>query len=374
MTDILILYANSGFLGHKTIAENYEHLLKQSGYKVQSHDVLEVDKTHQTKFGNKLYLWGIKSVPWLWRFLYLNWERIPFTNWFRTSILPRYFSKTQKYIIEANSRLIITTHPIATSIVNYLKSSKLVTGKIFTTFSDWHIQPFWLFPQVDKYLVAISQQKDELTQIGIRLDQIAITGMLLNEVFYNPPSKKEARRQLNIPEHKKVILVMGGGLGWQVEDLIIPLSQLPSKPHIIIVGANDKRKNQIKNYINQIGLLENFSVTGFIETNIYLSATDLLISKPGGLTTSEAFLLKIPLLATAFLPGQEEANMNLLKSNNAVLKIDSNTDFVEYVEYLLNNPDYIEKITTSAYKFAPKHCRQIITNLVQKELKTKTNN
>lgn len=373
MTDILILYAKSGFLGHKTIAENYERLLRQHGYKVQSYDVLDVDKTHPTKFGNKLYLWGIKSVPCLWRILYSNWQKIPFSNWFRTSILPRYFSKTQEYIIKSNPRLIITTHPISTSIVNYLKSSNMVTGKIFTIFSDWHIQPFWLFPQVDKYLVAIFQQKDELTQIGIRSDQIAITGMLLNEVFYNPPSKKAARHQLNIPEHKKVILVMGGGLGWQVEDLIIPLSQLPSKPHIIIVGANDKRRNQIKDYISRIGILEDFSVTGFIETNIYLSATDLLISKPGGLTTSEAFLLKIPLLATAFLPGQEEANMNLLKSNNAVLKIDLNTDLVEYVEYLLNNPDYIEKITTSAYKFAPKHSPQIITNLVQKELKTKTN-
>lgn len=374
MTDILILYAKSGFLGHKIIADNYEHLLKQQGYKVQSYDVLNIDKTHQTKIGNNLYLWVIKSVPWLWRALYFNWQRIPFIDWFKTSLLPRHFINTQRHIVKINPKLIITTHPIATSIVNHLKSSKTITGKVFTTFSDWHIQPFWLFPQVDKYLVPTTKLKDELVKIGISSEHIAVTGMLLDEVFYNPPSKQESRLQLNIPDNKKVILVMGGGMGWQVEDLIFSLSQLPSKPHIIIVGGNNERKNQINDYIRRLKILEAFCVTGFIETNIYLSATDLLISKPGGLTTSEAFLLKIPLLATTLLPGQEEANMKLLETNNAVLKIDTDTDLVGYVEYLLNNPDYIKNITTSAYKLAPKHSPQIIANLIQKELESKNSN
>src|SRR5215212_8092618 len=95
---ILVLYANSGFHGHKAIAENYANLLKDKGYRVNIADVYDIDRNLIVKLGLSCYFLVLRRTPWLWRWLYNYWIFIPGVEWFRTSLLPCVFPVSRNLI------------------------------------------------------------------------------------------------------------------------------------------------------------------------------------------------------------------------------------------------------------------------------------
>lgn len=362
---ILILYAKSGFLGHKIIAENYASLLKRQGYSVLINDVFKIERGNQIELGNRTYFLFLRKAPWLWRLLYYYWHYIPGADWARTSLLPRRFRKTQQWVIDQGADLIISTHPIATSVVNLLKAKRLISTKLIATFSDWHTQRFWIFPHVNKFLVATSQQMTALIDMGYRKDQIEVTGMLLATHFYSELNKNEARSSLGLPQDIKVILVMGGGKGWRIEELIVSLSRLKTIAYIVVIGGSKERKTQIESYIwKYIPRPTRFVVTGFVDTAPYFVAADLLVSKLGGLTTSQAFLRRLPVLPVSILPGQEDENLKFLKKNNSVLVTDKGEDLAVIVDNLLSDQRKLEETSESAIKLVTLHTPQVIPKII----------
>ncbi len=362
---ILILYVRSGFLGHRIIAENYSSLLNKLGYQVQINDIFKVEGSKQIEIGNKTYFLLLRKISWLWRLLYYYWHHIPGANWVRLLVLPRCFRKTQQFVIDQRADLIISTHPIATSVVNHLKAKRLITTELLVTFSDWHTQRFWTFPFVNKYLVATSEQMTDLVDIGYKKDQIVVTGMLLSEHFYTELNKNEARLSLDLPLDKKVILVMGGGKGWRVEEHIVSLGQLKTTAYIIVIGGSEERKTQIENYVREyVSRPARFVVTGFVDTAPYFVAADLLVSKLGGLTTSQAFLRRLPVLPVSILPGQEDENLKFLKKSNSVLSTDKREDLAVIVDDLLSDQTKLEETSTAAFNLVTSQTPQVIHKII----------
>jgi processive 1,2-diacylglycerol beta-glucosyltransferase len=279
---IRVLYAKSGCLGHEILAKNYAELFKKNGYDVEVADVYEIDSNTDVETGKAVYYWLLRKLPWVWRWLYSHWSLIPGVNWLRTSILPRRFKKSQEWLLKDKADIIITTHPTATAIANYLIANQTINSKLFTVFSDWHTQNFWVFPNVDKYFVVTSQQKKDLIQLGFKDDRVVVTGILLGSYYYDAPPKKEARNQLNLPAGTPVLLIMGGGKGLGINKVAIDLLDLKKNAHIIIVGATEERKNEIWQLLSSSRkCTKNFEVTGFIEPSLYFAAADLIITKPG---------------------------------------------------------------------------------------------
>lgn len=361
---ILILYAKSGSLGHKVIADNYAGLLKKLGYDVQITDVFKIEYNSKIKIGNRAYFLLIQRVSWLWRFLYFYWSSIPGLNRARKSLFPRRFKKTQQWLLNQHADIIITTHPIATSVVNYLKARKRIKTDLVTVYSDWHTQSFWIFPHVNKFLVATTQHKEDLINMGFREDQVEVTGMLLAENFYAALSRQEARRCLNLSQDIKVILVMGGGKGLGIEKVINSLNRLRTNACIIIIGGSRERKAQIEKYVwSHISRPSNFIVTGFIDPAPYFAAADLLISKPGGLTTSQAFLLGLPLLSVSPVPGQEEENLRILKTSNSLLVVDKGLDLASSIDNLFSDKKRVTEVISSAFKLVSAQTPQTISKI-----------
>ncbi|HEX8000876.1 MAG TPA: hypothetical protein VF528_21015 [Pyrinomonadaceae bacterium] len=361
---ILILYAKSGSLGHKVIADNYANLLKKIGHRVQINDVFKLEHNKPIKIGNRAYFLLIQQVSWLWRFLYFYWSRIPGSNWIRESLFPRRFKNTQQWLLNQSADIIITTHPIATAVVNYLKARKLIAANLVTVFSDWHTQSFWIFPHIDKFIVATTQHKEDLIKMGFGAEQVEVTGILLAENFYDSVDRQEARNYLNLPQDVKIILVMGGGMGLGVEKVINSLCRLHTDSRIIIIAGSRERKAQIEKYVlRHKSQPRNFIVTGFIDPAPYFAGADLLISKPGGLTTSQAFLLRLPLLAVSPVPGQEEENLRILKTTNSVLVVDKGLDLVSSIDDLLSDKKRVTGVISAAFQLVNAQTPQAISKI-----------
>src|SRR3989344_1479332 len=365
---ILVLYAKSGFMGHMVIAQNYAALLEKAGYEVRLGDAFQLNGKTEVKTGNALYFWVIKNAPWIWQALYMGWLHIPGAHFFKNRILPTRFKQTQKFILSEKPDAIVTTHPVATSTVNYLKMKKKYTGPLFTTFSDYHTQPFHVYKGTDKFFLATPEQIDDLIKLGIPKEKAMVPGILVSEKYYNIPTKEEARKQLNLPGDKTIILVMGGGKGWGIDKTIKTLANLKNPALAIIVGGSDERRNEIelkiKNYESRI---VTFQVTGFIEPSLYFAAADLLISKPGGLTSTQAFLLKLPLLATSPLPGQEDINIRYLLAKGAIA-LEDKKGFSRQIDELISSPEKLREIAENAYKLAPVDAPRIVLETIKNAL------
>jgi processive 1,2-diacylglycerol beta-glucosyltransferase len=366
---ILILYAKSGCLGHEIIANNYANLFKAHGYEVTIADVYEIDSSTGVEAGKKIYYWLLRELPWVWRWLYSHWSLMPGANWFRMSVLPRRFKRSQERILKEKADVVITTHPTATSIVNYLKANRKTDSKLFTVFSDWHTQKFWVFPCVDRYLVVTAQQKLDLAQLGFGDNQVVVTGILLGDNYYNAPSKKDARNRLNLSSSIPVILVMGGGKGLGIDNVARSLLNLKKNVRIIIIGATEERKKDIEQLLSSSPKdTRHFEVTGFIEPSLYFAAADLIITKPGGLTIAQAFLLKLPVLSTAPVPGQEDQNLSILFSQEAVLRVEGDITLAAYVDNLVVDKDKLEHLITTAHNLAPLHARERVLSIIKSEI------
>lgn len=364
MKKVLVLYAKSGFLGHKVISENITNLLKSSGYDATSGDLFEIDNQPEVRGGNSLYFWIIDKIPFVWRAIYLYWDFIPFLKYYRNNRLPLRFPNTTKLILETKPDILITCHNTATAVANYLKERKLYTNPLFTVFSDWHTQTFWVYKNVDKYFVVTPESKNDLVALGFKPEQVAVPGMMLAPEYYSPPSKSEARQRLGLSPDKTVILLMGGGRGWHIEKTLASLSKLTVPAEIIVIGGSDEKKAELEGFIITLPKHNiTFKITGFVKSIDYFASADLLISKPGGLTSSQAFLLKLPLIAVSPLPGQEDENIKYLTRKKAILV--PGGDIGGFVERLLKEPQRLRETAENAHKLAPVNAGQIILEQIR---------
>ncbi|HKQ06789.1 MAG TPA: glycosyltransferase [Blastocatellia bacterium] len=292
------------------LAENYCELLRAVGIPPIMVDVLALDSHRRFSGANAIYFWLLRKMPWLWRWLYQNWCNVPGIDWGRQWILPRLFPQTHHLLVTSAPALVISTHPVATAIVDYLKRIGRLETSLWVAISDWHIQPFWLFPSVDCYLVPTQDQQIDIEQIGVPKSNILVVGMLLRKDYYAPLDRELARAHLRLPFGARLIVAMGGGSGWGLEKIIEELIKLNTR--LVVITGSAERQMQIRSYLRHLVDHQDLEVLGFVDPLLYLVAADLVITKPGGLSTAEVIQLRKPLILVEPMPGHEEENYRIL--------------------------------------------------------------
>lgn len=285
--------------------------MRSFGIEVVSVDVFRRDDNKKLEWWLATYFWLLKFAPGLWRFLYDRWSAVPGIRFVRNHVLPRRFKSTQSVLLSAAPDLVLSTHPVATAIADFLKRRRTLRSCLWVAFSDWHLQPFWMFPSVDQYLVPIDWQRDELEKSGTPRNKVTVVGMLLDTKYYERMTKEAARAELNLKTDTTVILAIGGGKGWALELVIDAIKD--TQATCIIVGGSEGRRQELERYIARQRYLGDWHILGWVDTLKYLIAADVVIAKPGGLTTAEALHLRKPLILCGAMPGHEEENGQVLR-------------------------------------------------------------
>jgi len=242
--------------------------------------------------------------------LYRNWSRVPGIDRWRQQILPKRFRRTQNVLKALKPALVLSTHPIATATVDYVKRHGGLNTLLWVAVSDWHIQPFWLFKNVDCYLVPTHTQKLDIELISPVESEIIVTGMLLRKRYYDPITQETARAHLRVPSDARLIVIMGGGSGWKLEKVLKELTELEAM--LIVLTGSTERQLEVQSYLRHRLRRQSVEVLGFVDPLPYLVAADLVITKPGGLSTAEALHLRKPLILVEPMPGHEEENRRVL--------------------------------------------------------------
>lgn len=338
MKKILILYGSIG-LGHKVVAENIAQALsKYPNLEISLLDVLKLYEGPLTKVSARIYQWVIRRWPALWGFFYLNQIFLSLALPLRIPFAALKARKLWKEIQKFGPDLILSSHPTPTALVSYLKKKNSYHGPLVVTFSDFHFQPFWVYPRVDQYLVMTPEQRTEVLQRGFRSEQVVVTGLPVDQFFLKDYSKFEICRQFDLSRTKPLLLIMGGSRGWGVkQENIETLLKSSLDLQIAVVTGTDE--GLAKN-LNSLGMPNLLAMSNLLTQDLakLFYVAKVLVTKPGGLTCAQALARGLPMILTNPLPTMEELNQNYLVSHGVAVAARNSTELRRWAERLLLDP------------------------------------
>jgi len=232
--------------------------------------------------------------------------------------------------------VIVTTHPFSTEMAAALKADGLVTAPLICIITDYGAHRAYIADEVDAYLVAGSHMLPELEGFGVPAEKVYPFGIPVHGVFFDQGDQAMLLRQLNFDPALPTLLFMAGSFG--VSNIIrlyreLGATQAPMQI-IVITGRNKRLYEAFEKEIAQNPAVPTRLLYFTDEVEKYMHAADLLVTKPGGLTVSEALACNLPMAVFDAIPGQEEDNANFLKTHDMCVRIQKG-NFAQEISSLL---------------------------------------
>lgn len=351
---VLILSVTVG-AGHMRTAEA---LKKAAGFLYPEAEVVILDTfRYASPFLEKVvlgtYMEILKMSPVIYGYLYRQAERgQPFSSRGKTEFnrilnllaAPRLVEYIKNYKPEA----IVCTHPFPLGIVSYMKKKGIFEGPLFATITDFTIHSFWIFPEVEYYLVGSEALVPYCGKFGVETDCIYPTGIPIDPAFSAYYDKNLIREELGLEPELPTILIMGGGLGMgSLASAVKTLGSSQGNCQLIVVtGTNTALREKLKRMAGE--LLCDTRILGFVE-NIpqLMAASDFMVGKAGGLSCAEAVAMALPIFIVDPLPGQEERNTEFLSGMGAGVKVEEG-ELARVVQAYLSEPQRLEYMAKAA--------------------------
>lgn len=375
MKKILIFYGSYGG-GHLSAARSIKEYinLNYKDYQIEIVDCIEYINKALNKVTTKAYSDMAKSAHWIWKKVYYSAEKGPIAK--MNDETQKIMSiKLNKLLQEYNPDLIISTHPFASHMCAILKRKKKINCRIATIITDYAPHSQWLmYPAyIDYFFVAHDGMKEDLINRGIKESQIKVTGIPLSNRFLAHYDKENILSEFELSQDKKTILFFAGGEQGFGKDKVFNMlksiiENFPNLQIIAISGKNDKMKKQFDELVEETNSISNVKIIKYTnKIPELMSISDLVITKPGGLTTTESLASGLPIIVINPIPGQEEENAEFLEKNGVGIWLKKNDKIEEELYKILNDPEKLQHMKINARLLAKKNStRDICETLLGK--------
>ena len=256
-------------------------------------------------------------------------------------------------------------------MTSYLKQKGKTNCRLATIMTDFKSHDQWLIGNkfVDFYFVSNSLMKEEMLKNDIEESKIFVTGIPISNRFLQSYNKNEICSLFDIDENKKTILFFGGGEYGLGKDRTITildsLADFSDIQVIAIAGKNEKMKQEFERIVKEKNKGDSIKVLPFTDKVPELMAiSDLVITKPGGLTVSESLASHLPLIIINPIPGQEEENAEFLENSNCAIWLKKNDDPKKVLSNILNNETKLEEMKNNSIKLSKQNSTQDICNII----------
>lgn len=260
--------------------------------------------------------------PKLYGRMYRYYYDKPFNRFAQLALHRLCYAQTATLLRDFQPDVIASTHPFPSAVISRLKRNGWPVP-LCTVITDYDAHSAWIHAETDAYLVPSQEVKDALIQKGVHPHTIETTGMPIHPSFFNKPDKSLIRTQLGL-RPMPTVLIMGGGWGLLGEQHLLEaaLEWADQVQLIICLGSNRSALHQLR--ANPELDHPNIRLLGYTDDiHQLMDAADLLITKPGGMTCSEAYAKRLPMLLSRPLPGQEEGNYAYFLALGAAEQLDS---------------------------------------------------
>ncbi len=351
---VLFLYVSFSS-GHQRASEAIEDAFKKLYPAVETKGVNSFNYAYPVieKVLGRTYFEILKRTPQLWGYLYDNKSILDATAEIRGLLSRLNSRKFRRLISDFSPDAVVCTQAAPCAVISKLKNQKAPFLKLVAVITDYRSHAYWVYNNVDLYIVPTKEVETDLIRCGIKKERVKILGIPIDPKFQNKGVKTKIRQSLNLNPHLVTILVMGGGQGFgPIEEILseLALVELPFQT-IIIAGKNKRLYRNLKNiYQNLPFPVKLLSFTKNIDE--IMEASDMIITKPGGLTSSEALVKGLPIIIVDPIPGQEERNSQFLIKNKVALRVDDENTLSEVISELLNFPSKLRQMRINALNLA----------------------
>ena len=381
---ILIFYASYGG-GHLNAAKSINDYIISNypNYDVELIDCMKyVNKTIE-KLTTAAYREMTKKAPWAWGKIYSDSQKGPLAHLSSRSNKIMAI-KLLRLLREKQPDVIISTHPFGSQMCSYLKRKNKITAKIATIMTDFSPHDQWLVGHkfTDYFFVANDKMKNYLISKGIAENKVFVTGIPISNRFLKTYNKKEILDTYNLSEDKFTVLFFGGGefgLGKtktaEIFESFVQESLKEKIQIIAIAGRNPKMKASFNEIVSKYSVNTTTTNTTDITNNVkileftnqvpeLMSISDLVVTKPGGLTTSESLASHLPMLIINPIPGQEEENAEFLEDKGIAIWLRKNDDSKLIIENLLADNKKLNLMKENTKLLARPHSTETICKMI----------
>ena len=372
---ILIFYASYGG-GHLSAARSIKQYIEQNypNNEVEMVDCMKYINIGIEKMTTNAYKVMAKDVPWAWGRIYRLSDKGPiyhisnFNNKVMSIKLNNLFRKYKPDIV-------ISTHPFSTQMTAWLKQLKQTNCKLASVMTDFAPQNQWLVGHryIDYIFVSNKEMKNKIVKKRIPEEKVFVTGIPLSNRFLENFDREKIKKSFDLDLNKRTILFFGGGEFGLGKDKTVKIlnSFLDNLDDIyqmvVISGKNKKMFEKFSSLIKDKDMQESVKVFGYTnQVPELMSISDLVVTKPGGLTITESLASGLPIVAINPIPGQEEENAEYLENAGVAVWIRKHEEPEEQIEKLLSNPSelYSMKLKSKlmAKKSSTKNICEVILN------------
>lgn len=368
---VLILTTALG-QGHNSAAASIAKHLQQMGHEHTVVDMYEYISPRLKDIMSKGYLFTVDSAakirPLAKTVYQLNESREVDSEEFSLSTIFNRMeaSGLRELLDQYNPDAVICTQVYAAQAISYLKCKGLTNALAIGIITDFTVQTYWQDTSCLDYIVTSTPMLAyQLGQRGIPARKHLPIGIPIDAKFQNEMPAHLARRQLGLRESLPTILVMGGSMGYGKLDVAIKdLDTLPFDFQALVVcGSNAKLYERLMS----LRTARLFRIYGYTkEVDLLMSASDLIVTKPGGITTSEALAKGLPMAIFDPIPGMEERNAEFLTAAGAAVLTTPTFSLPEAAAMVLQYPQNQRRMSQAARELAhPKSTEELCTFVEQ---------
>lgn len=301
------------------------------------------------KIINRVYMGVIKRTPQIWDYLYDNPKVVKKIESIKAAVHKFNSPKLKNLFDRFKPTVVLCTQAFPCGMVADFKKTYNSSLPLVAVLTDYVPHSYWVYDTVNFYVTPSIEVSGRLMEKGVEEERIKTLGIPFDPKFNQPVEKERVYLKLKLNSQLPTILIMGGGQGLgPIKSIIKSLEKVKKDfQEIIVTGTNEKLykslKRKIKKYKKKILLFK------YVDNiNELMSICDIIVTKPGGITTAEALAKKIPMVIIKPLPGQEASNTEYLIGKEAACKVETPEEIDIIIEDLLTNQNKLHRLRNCA--------------------------
>src|SRR4051794_6400854 len=368
---VLILSTSAG-AGHLRAAQAIERAfaLNGSAQSVHHFDTLEFTNPLFRRLYSKAYIEMVNHMPEVLGWLYDRLDQPEYDDRLQSAFEKLNTRPFVKLLERYQPDVTVCTHFLPAEIISWLIGERRLSTRLAIVVTDFDVHAQWLCPNYDHYFVALEETRAHLEELGVPPDKVTVSGIPIDPAFAEPKDRCAMRDKHGLRRDGVVILTSAGGFGVGKSDALI--GSLLKLRHPAQVVASCGRNAEMKDRLDRLaaGVADDSPVTikviGYTDAmDEYMAASDLVVGKPGGLTTSEALASGLVFVVVSPIPGQEERNSDHLLEEGAALRCNNLPVLAYKIDRLLDDPERFAAMRANVARLPrPRAAHDIVARLL----------